>query len=250
MKPVLNTGSINIAKKVPELPFSHLWVAYQLYDKLPKNSVLHLGILSPLRSWGYFEPDKSINIYCNEGGFGIDGNLSTLIGASLVHPDTIYFGVVGDLSFFYDMNSLGNRHVGNNVRVLLINNSLGAEFHLFKQMNSIYANNIEKYLSAGGHFGNQSPTLVRHYAEDLGYEYLSASSKEEFSKMYKRFVTPEITEHPMILEIFTDVENENEALKRMWSIEKDTNVKYLLKTTAKEILGESRVKKIKRILKK
>lgn len=239
-----------LAKKVPELPFSHLWVAYQLYDKLPKNSVLHLGILSPLRSWGYFEPDKSINIYCNEGGFGIDGNLSTLIGASLVHPDTIYFGVVGDLSFFYDMNSLGNRHVGNNVRVLLINNSLGAEFHLFKQMNSIYANNIEKYLSAGGHFGNQSPTLVRHYAEDLGYEYLSASSKEEFSKMYKRFVTPEITEHPMILEIFTDVENENEALKRMWSIEKDTNVKYLLKTTAKEILGESRVKKIKRILKK
>ena len=239
-----------LAKKVPELPFSHLWVAYQLYDKLPKNSVLHLGILSPLRSWGYFEPDKSINIYCNEGGFGIDGNLSTLIGASLVHPDTIYFGVVGDLSFFYDMNSLGNRHVCNNIRILLINNSLGAEFHLFKQMNSIYANNIEKYLSAGGHFGNQSPTLVRHYAEDLGYEYLSASSKEEFSKMYKRFVTPEITEHPMILEIFTDVENENEALKRMWSIEKDTNVKYLLKTTAKEILGESRVKKIKRILKK
>lgn len=114
--------------EIPDLPFSHLWIANRLHDKLPKNSVLHLGILSPLRSWGYFDIDKSIDIFCNEGGFGIDGNLSTLIGASLMNPNKLYFGVVGDLSFFYDMNSLGNRHVGNNVRILLVNNSLGAEF--------------------------------------------------------------------------------------------------------------------------
>lgn len=232
------------------MPFSHLWIANRLHDKLPKDSVLHLGILSPLRSWGYFEIDKSIDTFCNEGGFGIDGNMSTLIGASLVNPKKLYFGVVGDLSFFYDMNSLGNRHVGNNVRILLVNNSLGAEFHLFKQLNSIYVNEISRFLSAGGHFGQQSPTLVRHYTEDLGYEYLSATNKEEFEQVYSRFVTPELTDKPMIFEVFTKVEDENEALKQIYNIEIDTTVKGYVKRAAKSLLGESNTKAIKSILKR
>lgn len=239
-----------LGTEVPDLPFSHLWIANRLHDKLPKDSVLHLGILSPLRSWGYFEIDKSIDTFCNEGGFGIDGNMSTLIGASLVNPKKLYFGVVGDLSFFYDMNSLGNRHVGNNVRILLVNNSLGAEFHLFKQLNSIYVNEISRFLSAGGHFGQQSPTLVRHYTEDLGYEYLSATNKEEFEQVYSRFVTPELTDKPMIFEVFTKVEDENEALKQIYNIEIDTTVKGYVKRAAKSLLGESNTKAIKSILKR
>ena len=236
---------------IPELPFSHLWVASRLHDQLPQNSVLHLGILSPLRSWGYFNIDKSIGTFCNEGGFGIDGNLSSLIGASLLHPDKLYFGVVGDLSFFYDMNSLGNRHIGNNLRVLLINNSLGAEFLLFKQANIVpCVNDIESYISAKNHFGHQSPTLVRHYAEDLGYEYLSASNKKEFEQVYARFVTPELTEKPMVFEVFTQVEDENEALKQMWNIEMDTSLKGNMKRVAKGLLGESGINTIKSILKK
>lgn len=89
-----------ILSNLPQLPFSHLYVASKLYDKLPKGCTLHLGILSPLRSWGYFPLDKSIEVYCNEGGFGIDGNMSSLLGASLACPDKLFFGVVGDLSFF------------------------------------------------------------------------------------------------------------------------------------------------------
>lgn len=223
--------------EIPDLPFSHLWIANRLHDKLPKNSVLHLGILSPLRSWGYFEIDKSIDTFCNEGGFGIDGNLSTLIGASLMNPNKLYFGVVGDLSFFYDMNSLGNWHVGNNVRILLVNNSLGAEFLLFKQTNIINCvNDIESYISAKDHFGHQSPALVRHYTEDLGFEYLSASAKEEFEQVYSRFITPELTDKPMIFEVFTKVEDENEALKQMWNIEKSTKQK--IKQSIKGILSD------------
>lgn len=227
--------------EIPDLPFSHLWIANRLHDKLPQNSVLHLGILSPLRSWGYFEIDKSIDTFCNEGGFGIDGNLSTLIGASLVSPKKLYFGVVGDLSFFYDMNSLGNRHVRNNVRILLVNNSLGAEFLLFKQTNIVNCvNDIESYISAKNHFGHQSPTLVRHYAEDLGYEYLSASTKEEFDQVYSRFVTPELTEKPMIFEVFTKVEDENEALYQIYNIE--MSKKNKMKQAIKEVVGDDIIK--------
>ena len=76
-----HTEEMSIAERIPEIPFSHIWVASQIAPKLPKDCVLHLGILSPLRSWSYFDIDKSIEVECNQGGFGIDGNLSTLIGA-------------------------------------------------------------------------------------------------------------------------------------------------------------------------
>lgn len=240
----------SLIQRMPDLPFSHIWIASQIAPKLPQDSVLHLGILAPLRSWSYFDIDKTIEVECNQGGFGIDGNMSTMIGASLAQPSKIHFAVVGDLSFFYDLNSLGNRHVGRNVRILLINNSLGEEFLLFKQTNSTLVNDVQKYIAAEGHFGHKSPDLVRHYASDLGYEYMSAWSKEDFAKCYERFVTPELTEKPMIFECFTDPDNENEALKRMWEIVKTPNsIKKEAKQAMKSVLGEDNIKKMKEIVK-
>lgn len=242
----LNTEQ-RLLSNLPQLPFSHIYVASQLYNKIPPQSTVHLGILSPLRSWSYFNLDTSIEIYCNQGGFGIDGNMSSMIGASLIHPDKLYFAVVGDLSFFYDMNVIGNHHVNKNVRILLINNATGAEFQLFKQKNCTVIEDVTRFISAKGHFGNKSSQLVKHYAEDLGYEYLSASNKEEFTQKYHKFVTPEITDKPMIFEIFTNVEDENEALKRMWSIEKDTIES--IKAITQKTLGTTNTQLIKKILK-
>lgn len=245
-----HSEEVSLATRIPELPFSHIWVASQIAPKLPKDSVLHLGILAPLRSWSYFEIDKSVEVECNQGGFGIDGNLSTLIGASLVQAEKIHFAVVGDLSFFYDMNSLGNRHVGNNVRILLINNSLGAEFILFKQLNCTKVQDVEKFIAAEGHFGHKSPNLVRDYATNLGYDYLDAWNKDEFIENYERFISPEPNDKPMVFEVFTDPENENKALKRMWNIvEMPHSVKQEAKEAVKSFIGKENAEKIKEIVK-
>lgn len=152
------------------------------------------------------------------------------------------------------MNSLGNRQIKNNVRILLINNSLGAEFILFKQLNSTHVNDTEKYIAAEGHFGHQSPDLVKHYATDLGFEYMSAWNEEEFEKCYERFVTPELTDKPMVFEVFTSPDDENEALKRMWSIipeEKSSAdaAKSAAKSAVKKVLGKETVDKVKEIVK-
>ena len=163
-----------------------------------------------------------------------------------MNPKKLYFGVVGDLSFFYDMNSLGNRHIGNNLRILLINNSLGAEFLLFKQTNIVTCvNDIESYISAKNHFGHQSPTLVCHYAEDLGYEYLSASNKEEFEQVYSRFVTTEMTEKSMIFEVFTQVVNENDALYQLSNLEGSSKSKT--KKVIRNILGDKVISWVKKV---
>ncbi len=174
--------------------------------------------------------------------------MSSLLGASLVHPEKLFFGIVGDLSFFYDINVLGNRHVGNNIRILLINNGLGNEFRLYTQYSSNFGEETDKYISAAGHFGNKSHNLVKHYAEDLGYEYLTASNKEKFEKVYERFIAPEITSKPIIFEVFTEVSDENEALFSVNHIEMTSKDK--LKQTVKNMLGESIAKAVKNIIKK
>lgn len=235
---------------LPELPFSNLWIAKTLHKLIPKGSEVHFGILAPLRSWNYMGINNSYESDSNQGGFGIDGNLSTLIGASFVHPDKLYFGVVGDLSFFYDMNSLGNRHVGNNLRILVINNGLGCEFRLFNQVGNILGEETDKFISAAGHFGNMSPSVIKNLAENWGYEYMTASSKEDFLNVYKRFVTTEFTDKPMVFEVFTKVEDENEALELIVNLGREDDKTSFAKSVVKEILGDKGVNLVKNLLNK
>lgn len=236
----------DILNKIPELPFSNLWVAQNLCDKMPKNSVIHFGILNSLRSWNFFRLDKSICASSNVGGFGIDGGLSTLIGASLVHPDKLYFGVIGDLAFFYDMNSLGNRHIGKNLRILLVNNGIGTEFKNYSHPASLFEEDANKYIAASGHYGDKSSDLVKHYAQDLGFTYLHADSKESFYENYEMFISPSIQEKPIIFEVFTDSEDESHALEMIRNIVTDNVLKHRIK----KIVGVQNIQKIKDIIKK
>lgn len=162
--------------------------------RIPEGSVLFLGILNTLRTWNYFDLPDSVYGYANTGGFGIDGYISSFMGASWVHPDKLYFCVAGDLAFFYDMNVLGNRHVGRNVRILLVNNGKGTEFRNYMHpRRRPSARRADDYIAAAGHYGNKSRQLVRHYAEDLGYEYLSAENKEDYLRQLDRFLAPGLT---------------------------------------------------------
>ena len=194
--------------ELPELEFGNIFIAKHLSSCLSKDSVIHFGIFNSLRSWNFFELDSSIQSSCNVGGFGIDGALSTLIGASLANPPKIHYLVVGDLAFFYDLNSIGNRHVGNNVRILLVNNGRGVEFRKKDHPGYAFGESADMYISAGGHFGNMSQTLVKNYAENLGFEYITASNKVEFEAMCSRFVTEEVTEKPIIFEVFPETSHE------------------------------------------
>lgn len=234
-----------------KLPFSNAWVASQIADRLPKNSIIHFGIQNSLRFWNYFELDHSILAYCNTGGFGIDGSISSAIGAALSAPDKLCFCVLGDLAFFYDINSLGNRHVPNNLRVLLINNGKGTEFKLEGNPGYLFGKEADQYIAAAGHYGNMSHMLVKHYAEDLGFEYFSAATKEELTGQIELFVDSIVGSKPMIFEIFTDSSDENLSLNLIRSLEIDEKLmaKRQMKKVIKGIIGEKAVHTLKQIRK-
>ena len=235
---------------IPELPFSNIWIAQQLAPRIPIGSDIHFGIYNSLRSWNFFTLPEGVTSKCNVGGFGIDGGMSTMIGASLVNSQKLYFGFFGDLAFFYDMNVLGNRHVGNNIRLLLINNGKGNEFRLYFHPCTIFGEDAELYMAAAGHYGNKSPQLVKHYAEDLGYEYLSASNKEEFFNAAERFLNPELTSKPILFEVFTDTESESNALKSIRQIRTDKSVviKKKIKEKIRSFVDKDDIKYIKKVL--
>ena len=243
-----------VRSKIPELPFSNAWIAQNTADKLPPNSVLHLGILNSLRVWNFFELPKTIAGYSNTGGFGIDGDVSALIGASLASPQKLFFGVIGDLAFFYDMNSVGNRHVGKNLRLMMISNGCGAEFKLYSHFAAKFGDDADKFMAARGHFGRQSRDLVRHYAEDLGFEYMSASNKEEYLANVERFTTSETLDRPILFEIFTDPKDESDALYAINNIDVSAIlppsmlIKNIVKHTAKSVLSPSSIQTIKKAI--
>ena len=233
--------------KIPqELPFSNIWVAKRLYQELPQNSFIQLGILNSLRSWNLFDSKSIVSESCNTGGFGIDGGVSSFIGASLAKKADYYYCVTGDLAFFYDMNVLGNRHIDNNVRLMVVNNGVGVEFKFYHHQSDFL--DVDKYIGAAGHFGNKSHELLKHYSEDLGFEYLSASNKEEFEKVYSRFVS-EKKDKPILFEVFTNASDDDKALYMINHLQ-GTTLKQAVKQEIKNIVGPSTVKAIKSIVKR
>ena len=247
----LNKEIEDVKNEIPNLPFSNIWMAQQMHEKLPKDCEIHFGIYHSLRSWNFFKLPIGIQAKCNVGGFGIDGGVSTMIGASLSNPNKLFIGVFGDLAFFYDMNVVGNRHVGNNVRILLVNNGKGNEFRNYGHPCYFLGDEADKYIAAAGHYGNMSNLLVKNYAENLGYEYITASNKEEFNNVVEKFLSPENNDKPMLFEVFTETEDESDALETILNmvVDKKNIVKDKLKKAVKEIVGQRGIETIKKVIK-
>ena len=247
----LNKEIDEIKNKIPNLPFSNIWMAQQMHDKLPKGCEIHFGIYHSLRSWNFFKLPMGIQAKCNVGGFGIDGGVSSMIGASLSNSDKLFFGVFGDLAFFYDMNVIGNRHVGNNVRILLINNGKGNEFRNYGHPCFFLGDEADKYIAAAGHYGNMSNLLVKNYAENLGYDYLKAANKEEFISSIEHFLSPHIGDRPILFEVFTETDDESNALETILNIviDQKAQIKTNIKKAVKKVVGDKGIETIMKIIK-
>lgn len=127
----------------------------------------------------------------------------------------------------------------------------GQEFRNYTHPGAAFGEGADRFIAAAGHYGNRSSELVRHYANDLGYEYLSARDKEEFDSCKERFLTPEMTDRPMLLEVFTNSDEESEALRLVNTAYADTLLKarQFIKEVVKETVGIRAFQKIKKVLK-
>lgn len=237
----------NIRIPMELLPFSNVYTALKIAPQIPKGSYVHLGVSNTIRAWTLVEIDSSIDVASNVGCRGIDGALSAFVGSSLLRKDRIHFCVLGDLSFFYDINSLGNRHLGNNVRILLINNNGGGVMKLKGAPGHRFFGdrNTDEYIAAANHFiGEES--LAKSFVSSLGFEYMSAKSKEDLDQVYNIFLSPDMRQKSMVLEVFTNDFDDSKAFDIMSSIEISMSGK--VKNIAKKVLGNKGTYLVKKIL--
>lgn len=93
---------------------------------------------------------------------------------------------------------------------------------------------------------------MKHYAEDLGYVYLSASSKDEYMKNLDSFIEPTIS-RSIIFEVFTEDVDESFALETVSTIAEITveeKAKMAVKKVISSVIGDEGVSKFKKLLRK
>ena len=199
----------NKSKSIPkgEFAYSEMSAIGKVITNLPTSCSLHLANSSAVRYAQFFDVPAEVEILSNRGTNGIEGSLSTALGYATV-SEKLNFILIGDLSFFYDMNALWNTNYGSNIRILLLNNSGGEIFHALPGLE--LHENASRFVVANHHSSG------RAWAEDRGFEYLSAHNEEELTQVIDRFVEPNFTERPMLLEVFTDKESDVEILKNYY----------------------------------
>ena len=192
---------------LPEFPYSEMGTIGMLLKSLPAPCALHLGNSSTVRYAQLYNLPDGVEVCCNRGTSGIEGSLSTAIGYS-VCSDKLNFVVLGDLSFFYDMNALWNSNYGCNLRILLLNNGGGEIFQALPGLDM--SDKSHRFVTASHH------TSAKGWATERGFAYSAVHNEEELAEAMKTFIQPEPFAQPMLMEVFTNKDEDVRLLKEYY----------------------------------
>ncbi|HEU0113057.1 MAG TPA: 2-succinyl-5-enolpyruvyl-6-hydroxy-3-cyclohexene-1-carboxylic-acid synthase, partial [Thermomicrobiales bacterium] len=106
---------------------------------LPDGATLFAGNSMPVRDLDSFFPttERDIRLYANRGANGIDGVVSTALGVAGAGPGPVVL-VVGDLSFYHDMNGLLAAKLHDlDAAVVVLDNNGGGIFSFLPQADSV-----------------------------------------------------------------------------------------------------------------
>jgi 2-succinyl-5-enolpyruvyl-6-hydroxy-3-cyclohexene-1-carboxylate synthase len=107
----------------------------ELADLLPDRATLWAGSSMPVRDLDTFFPstEKRIALLSNRGANGIDGVVSSALGASVASEGPLVLAI-GDLSLYHDMNGLLAAKLHRlDATVVLLNNDGGGIFSFLPQ---------------------------------------------------------------------------------------------------------------------
>ena len=147
-----------------------------LASSLPDGAVLFAGNSMPVRDLDTFLPKshKTLRCLANRGANGIDGVVSSALGASAARlgPTAL---VIGDVSFYQDLSGLLAAHkFGLDLLVVLVNNDGGGIFSFLPQAESAY-NDFERL------FGTPHGLDFRPFVEGYGGRFTHVRDWPSFS---------------------------------------------------------------------
>ncbi|MCK6554707.1 2-succinyl-5-enolpyruvyl-6-hydroxy-3-cyclohexene-1-carboxylic-acid synthase [Candidatus Binatia bacterium] len=107
-----------------------------LAECLPGDACLYVGNSMPVRDVEAFWPLAGAprRVLTNRGVNGIDGFVSSVLGAAAAGPDVPVIGLTGDLGFYHDLNGLlAARRAGVRATLIVFNNDGGGIFSYLPQ---------------------------------------------------------------------------------------------------------------------
>src|SRR5258706_2768702 len=154
----------------------------ELAELVPDGTTLYVGNSMPVRDLDTFfwSSRRRIRMLGNRGANGIDGVVSSALGASAgAGPNKPTMLVLGDLSFFHDLNGLLAARLHRlNLTIVLINNDGGGIFSFLPQ--AAYPEHFEQL------FGTPTGLDFSLAAQMYGGQFQKVDSWEQFRKAVGR----------------------------------------------------------------
>jgi len=181
---------------VESIEFCDLKAFKLIGQKMPVDTIIHLGNSSPVRYALIHNRVENAMYFSNRGTAGIDGCLSTAVGFAS-DSDKINTIILGDLSFFYDSNALWNKYIGPNLRIIVIHNGGGNIFGMIKGPSDSPA--------FAEHFLAENTHKAEVLAKAFGLDYFKAENESELTQALEDFYSPK-QQQVALLEVFTNEE--------------------------------------------
>lgn len=185
-------------------PFSNFTALGGVLNTIPEHSVVHLGNSSTIRISQLFPQRNDLRYYGNRGTSGIDGSLSSAVGAAMVSKK-LHIVILGDLSFVYDSNAMWNRDFPPNLKIIVINDGGGGIFRILSGPEKMsffekfsVTNHPVSHLELSKAFGLTGLQVVDYKGLNKGLEALFEeedgpdvieifTAKSENSSIFKKF---------------------------------------------------------------
>ncbi|TDD92829.1 2-succinyl-5-enolpyruvyl-6-hydroxy-3-cyclohexene-1-carboxylic-acid synthase [Saccharopolyspora karakumensis] len=150
-------------------------VAREVVDALPENSLLVLGSSNPSRDVALAARQRpDVLVHRNRGAAGIDGTVSTALGAATGHGGPTY-ALLGDLTFLHDSNGLmlGPYEQRPDLTIVVFNDDGGGIFSLLEQGGPEHSDSFDRV------FGTPHGTDLGRLCAAHGVEHVQVPGHAE-----------------------------------------------------------------------
>ena len=192
---------------INQIPFSDLKVYSEVFKSIPNDHIVQISNSSAIRYAQLMKAHSSWKVFCNRGTSGIDGSMSTAIGAAVGSASPTVF-ITGDLSFFYDSNALWNKYIPQNFRVILLNNQGGGIFRILPGDKT--DPNFEYF------FETPHKLTAEHFCEMYNINYQLATNITDLQRKISDFY--EKSDVPKLLEVHTPRKINDKVLLKYFEV--------------------------------
>ena len=192
---------------INQTPFSDLKVYSEVFKSIPNDYIVQISNSSAIRYAQLMKAHSSWKVFCNRGTSGIDGSMSTAIGAAVGSASPTVF-ITGDLSFFYDSNALWNKYIPQDFRIILLNNQGGGIFRILPGDKT--DPNFEYF------FETPHKLTAEHFCEMYNINYQLAANITDLQRKISDFY--EKSDVPKLLEVHTPRKINDKVLLKYFEV--------------------------------